>query len=168
MINLLNSPKHLTPILFSFLLYSGCSSSHKLCSGYSSSHQLNEDAYPAYSQTHTYNKEYGLIQDPKTDAIIHQEIISQNQPTEIIVQLDDPNYTTELERDPEAFLAEEWVEPEPQITYKYDDDPRFYKENELPENKLRLGNVIVKVPEGADQSTILEGIERASTPQSGY
>jgi len=145
--------------LFSILLWGGCSA-----------HQTEQQmtSTTTTNDTHLYNSEYGLVSDPQTDAIIHQEILAQNSPTEVVYELDDPNYTTELKRDPDAFLAEEWVQPAPKITYKYDDDPKFYTEEELPENKLKLGDVVVKIPQGADQATLLEGIERASTPQSGY
>ena len=100
----------------------------------------------AVSDTHLYNNNYGLVPDPEADMIIAQEIASEDEPTEIDYSSIDPRYTTKLEKDPDAFLASEWVEPEPKVYYKYMDDPKFYAEDELPENKLRTGNVIVKLP----------------------
>ncbi len=125
------------PLFSSLILFGGCSSHETLS-----------------SDTHLYNDQYGMIHNPAVDVIIEKEIQSVYQPTEIEYQIDDPTYTTELRRDPDAFLAEEWVKPEPVISYKYSDDPRFYSEEELPDNKLKLGNVIVKIPEGADKSML--------------
>jgi len=145
---------YLLPIVSSMLFFAGCS--------------LHKEMPTEVTVAHPYNSQYGVVEDPHTDAIIAQEIQSINQPTEVIKQLDDPSYTTELKEDPDAFVEEEWVQPEPVIMYKYDDDPKFYREDELPENKFKMGNVIIKVPEGANKETILQGIEYASTPQSGY
>ncbi len=122
----------------SIILFNGCSSHETFT-----------------SDTHLYNNQYGLVPDPTTDAIIAKEIQSEYQDVEIIYQEINPAYTTKLQHDPDAFLAEEWVKPEPVISYKYSDDPRFYSEEELPDNKLKLGNVIVKIPEGADRSMLL-------------
>jgi len=106
------------------------------------------------SQAHLYNNNYGVVPDSRVDEIIASEIQSQNEPTQIDYSSLDPRYSTELKRDPDAFLAEEWVQPEPKISYKYMDDPHFYSEDELPENKLRTGNVIVKIPNGTDKSVL--------------
>ena len=126
-------------LLFSFLfLINGCSTKDTV----------------AVSQAHLYNNNYGVVSDSRADEIIASEIQSQNEPTEIDYSSLDPRYSTELKRDPDAFLAEEWVQPEPKISYKYMDDPHFYSEDELPENKLRTGNVIVKIPNGTDKSVL--------------
>ncbi len=42
--------------------------------------------------------------------------------------VEDPSWTTKLVLDPEAFTAEEYVQKEPIVTYKYDFDTKFYKE----------------------------------------
>lgn len=42
--------------------------------------------------------------------------------------VEDPSWTTKLVLDPEAFTAEEYVQKEPVVTYKYDFDTKFYKE----------------------------------------
>jgi len=126
-------------LLFSFLfLINGCSTKNSV----------------AVSQAHLYNNNYGVVSDSRADEIIASEIESQNEPTQIDYSSLDPKYSTELKRDPDAFLAEDWVPPEPKITYKYMDDPHFYTEDELPENKFRTGNVIVKIPEGTDKSVL--------------
>jgi len=126
-------------LLFSFLfLINGCSTKNSV----------------AVSQAHLYNNNYGVVSDSRVDEIIASEIESQNEPTQIDYSSLDPKYSTELKRDPDAFLAEDWVQPEPKISYKYMDDPHFYSEDELPENKFRTGNVIVKIPEGTDKSVL--------------
>ena len=70
-------------------------------------------------------------------------IISREETQEYNSKISD---TEEFIPEEGTFLEEDWVEPEPVITYKYADDPKFYREDELPENKGRLGNVIIKVP----------------------
>ena len=122
----------------SIFLISGCSTKQSI----------------AVSETHLYNNNYGVVPDSRADEIIASEINSENEPIEIDYSSLDPRYTTELKRDPDAFLAEEWVQPAPKISYKYMDDPNFYSEDELPENKFRTGNVIVKIPEGTDKSVL--------------
>jgi len=108
----------------------------------------------AVSQVHVYNNNYGMLPNNKVDEIISSEIESQDEPTEIDYSSLNPEYTTELKRDPDAFLAEEWVQPAPKISYKYMDDPNFYSEDELPENKFRTGNVIVKTQRNTDESVL--------------
>jgi len=94
------------------------------------------------SQVHLYNNNYGVVPDSKADEIIASEIASEDEPVETDYSSLDPRYTTELEKDPDAFVGEDWVPPKPKITYKYMDDPHFYTEDELPKNKLRVGNII--------------------------
>jgi len=126
-------------LLSSFiLLISGCSTKNSV----------------AELQAHLYNNDYGVVPDSRVDEIIASEISSENEPTQIDYSSLDPKYSTEIKRDPEAFVAEDWVPPEPKITYKYMDDPHFYSEDELPENKFRTGNAIVKIPENTDKSVL--------------
>jgi hypothetical protein len=83
------------------------------------------------SEPHPYNHNYGLVADPHADTLIQQEYISMNQPTEIEMPLiTDPEISTELTKDPDAFYAHEYVQPEPVITYKYPFDPKFYSHPE--------------------------------------
>ena len=93
------------------LLFSACSSKHEIVS---------------VSNTHTYNSNYGLIQNSEVDRHIQQEIWSQNLPTEVETVASNPNWTTELILDPDAVTAEEYVQAPEIITYKYKFDPKFY------------------------------------------
>jgi hypothetical protein len=129
----------LFPLLSSFILFCGCST--------------KEDTI-AISETHLYNNDYGVMSNNKADKIIADEIASENKPVEIDYSSIDPRYSTEVQADPEAFLAEDWVQPEPKISYKYMDDPKFYAEDELPENKFKTGNTIIKIPKGSDKSIL--------------
>jgi len=116
-------------LLSSILLIGGCST---------------KDNNIEVSQVHLYNNNYGLVPDSKADEIIASEIASENEPVEIDYSSLDPKYTTELEKEPDTFVGEDWVPPAPKITYKYMDDPHFYTEDELPKNKLRVGRVVEK------------------------
>jgi len=118
-------------LLSSIFLIDGCSTKESI----------------AVSQAHLYNDNYGLVSNSRADKIIASEIESENNPTEI-------DYSSEAEKDSDTIVGEDWVPPAPKITYKYMDDPHFYSENELPENKLRTGNVISQVSEGADKSIL--------------
>ena len=102
-----------------------------------------------------YNNEYGVLPDKRVDKIIASEIASEDNPVEIDSSSINPQYSTE-ETKPESgtFLAEDWVQPEPKISYKYMDDSKFYTEDELPENKFRTGNVIAKAPESTENSIL--------------
>ncbi|HHS93204.1 MAG TPA: hypothetical protein ENK82_07645, partial [Campylobacterales bacterium] len=60
----------------------------------------------AESGTHLYNHNYGIVADPHADALLHREYLSMNQPTEVEMPLiTDPEITTELTKDPDAFYA---------------------------------------------------------------
>ena len=118
-------------LLSSIFLIDGCSTKESI----------------AVSQAHLYNDNYGLVSNSRADEIIASEIESENNPIEI-------DYSSEAEKDSDTIVGEDWVPPAPKITYKYMDDPHFYSENELPENKLRTGNVISQVSEGADKSIL--------------
>ena len=127
------------PLLSSFILFAGCSTKDNI----------------AVSETHLYNSNYGILPDSRADSIIASEIASENEPVEIDSSSIDPRYSTELEDNHDAFVAEDWVPPKPKITYKYMDDPKFYDEDELPENKLRTGNIASSEPEeSTNQSTL--------------
>ena len=112
----------LTLITSTFLL-NGCSS-HKV---------LYE------SETHLYSNNYGIIDNYYHDYHEEQRILSQNEAVYTSFRSnfsDDPTLTTELKHDPDAFTLDQWVEPEPIITYKYMHNSKFFTEDELPENKL--------------------------------
>jgi hypothetical protein len=115
--------KKILSIASPILLFSGCASNGEPV---------------AISDIHTYNENFGVVDDPDIDAKLQEEILAQAKPVEVeIPKSDDPNITTELKDDPDAFTAEEFVPEPPIITYKYMDDPKFYTANELPENKWR-------------------------------
>ncbi|CAA6803404.1 MAG: Unknown protein, partial [uncultured Sulfurovum sp.] len=69
------------------------------------------------------------------------------------------NNMTQFQPEKGTFLAEDWVQSEPVITYKYLDDSKFYTEDELPANKARLGNVVVKVPDSMSKEEFLSHLE---------
>jgi len=95
-----------------------------------------------------------VVSDSQADKLIAQEIEAQNEPTQVDCSNCDPKYTTELKHDPDAFLAKDWVQPKPKISYKYMDDPNFYTEDELPKNKFKTGNTIIKLPKNSDKSLL--------------
>ncbi len=95
----------------SIFLLTGCSS-HEIISS---------------SDTHLYNKNFGLVENSIVDAHIEEEIWAQNKPTEIeLPSSSDPTWTTELVLEPNAVTAENYVQAPPVITYKYKYDPKFY------------------------------------------
>jgi len=103
-------------LILSIFLFNGCSTRSESVS---------------VSDTHLYNSEYGLNQDIEVDNIISEESLAMNLPTEIEVSSNmNPEWTSELKKDPEAFLAEEYVETAPVITYKYKFDKEFYDKPE--------------------------------------
>ena len=93
------------------LLVNGCSSKHEIVS---------------MSNTHSYNSHYGLVEDSSVDTEIKQEILAQNNPTEIEKTISNPNWTTELVLDPDAVTAENYVQAPTVISYKYKFDPKFH------------------------------------------
>lgn len=112
-------------ILSSVFILNGCTSHQK------------PTTYQATTQ-HLYNDNFGLVPAQEVDEIIEEEILTQNDAAEIdtAALIDDPSLTTELVPDPDAVTLENYVETPPVITYKYMDSAKFYKEDELPENKL--------------------------------
>ena len=145
MLNSFYSPKILFRLISLILLLNGCSSSSNITN---------------ISEVHPYDSSFGVIENREVDAIIEEEVRSQNQSAEVDYSSINGQYTTKIERSPDEFLEEEWVQPEPIITYKYQDDTKFYGENELPENKFKLGNVIVKIPAGMDKEKFLAQLEK--------
>lgn len=110
-------PKRLftTFSLFSVFIFNACSS-HDVVS---------------ISETHHYNNNFGLVENLDADALIQQEYLAMNQPTQIdIPHITDPEVSTDLNIDPNSFLAEEYVQTEPIITYKHKFDPKFYSKAE--------------------------------------
>ena len=137
-------PNTLFTLISLILLLNGCTSS---------------SAITNISEVHPYDSSFGVLENREVDAIIEEEVRNQNQSAEVDYSSINGQYTTQIERSPDEFLEEEWVQPEPIITYKYQDDTKFYKEDELPENKFKLGKVIVKIPAGMDKSKFLAQLE---------
>ena len=104
-------------LILSFtLLFNGCSSTKSVVS---------------VSETHLYNNNYGLHSNLEVDNIIQNELMAMNNPTEVdMSQPLDPEWTTDLKMDDDAFLAEDYVSTEPVISYKYEFDKKFYDKAE--------------------------------------
>ena len=96
------------------------------------------------SGVHAYNDDFGLVANSEADMQLEKEEFITNEESQ--KYNDELNNKREYMPEKGTFFAEDWEQPAPVITYHYDGDPKFYRENELPENKARLGNVIVKVP----------------------
>jgi len=100
-----------TLLLSLLFLTNGCSSTHEIVN---------------VTNAHSYNSNYGLVQNDEVDAHIQQEILAQNNPTEIETYFSDPNWSTELVLEPDAVTAENYVQAPTVITYKYKFDTKFY------------------------------------------
>lgn len=82
----------------------------------------------AMSDAHLYNGNFGLIQNNEADRQVQEELIAMNLPTEVeMPQNMNPEWTTELIKEPDAFYANEYVAQKEVITYKYKFDKKFYK-----------------------------------------
>jgi len=114
-------------ILLSAVLLSGCTSNKTV----------------NISDSHLYNENFGVVANPELDAQIEYEFLTQNRPAEIDYSALDPTLTTELVIDPDAVTLENYVAPKPIITYKYMHSSKFYREDELPANKLITGNALM-------------------------
>ncbi len=76
------------------------------------------------SETHLYNNNYGLNPNPEVDEIIQNEVVAMNEPYQSSRELT----TTPPKLEEGTFLAEDYVQKPPVITYKYKFDKKFYKE----------------------------------------
>ena len=103
--------------------------------------------------SHAYNDDFGLVENYEADKQLEKEELSSKE--ELKKYDDELNSVTEFKPEKGTFLDKDWVQPEPTFTYHYDGDPKFYKEEELPENKGRLGNVIIKVPSSMTKEEVL-------------
>lgn len=103
-------------ILSYILFFYGCSSHHDVVS---------------VSDIHLYDDNYGLAQNEEIDIEVNNELISMNSQVEVeIPQSSNPEWTTELKMEEGAFLAEDYVQKPPVITYKYKFDDKFYDKAE--------------------------------------
>ena len=105
-------------LLLSAILYifAGCSSKEEVIS---------------LSEAHLYDTNFGLDENIEVDRVIEEEMLAVNTPTDIeAYEPTNPKWTTELTKDPDAFLEEDYVPTEPVITYKYKFDKKFYDKPE--------------------------------------
>ena len=88
--------------------------------------------------THAYNNDFGLVENLEAD----QQLEKEERITKEELQKfnNEANKTTEFTPEKGTFLAKDWVQPAPVITYLYPYDSKFYSEDELPENRGRIGN----------------------------
>ena len=93
---------------------------------------------------HAYNDDFGILENPEVDKQLEKEELVSSE--ELQKYNDEINNMVEFKPEKGTFLEKDWKQPKPKIIYKYDDDPTFYREDELPKDKGRLGNVIIKVP----------------------
>ena len=93
---------------------------------------------------HAYNNDFGIVKNSDVETQLKKEELASSE--ELQKYNEEANSTVDFKPEKGTFLDEDWVQPEPTFTYHYDGDPKFYKEDELPEDKGRLGNVIIKVP----------------------
>ena len=87
---------------------------------------------------HAYNDDFGLVENPKADKQLEKEELMTKE--ELQKFKDEANNTTESTPEKGTFLAKDWVQPAPVITYLYPYDSKFYSEDELPVNRGRIGN----------------------------
>ena len=103
-------------LLSPILLINGCTSNSEVIS---------------VSEEHPYNNNFGLNHDLKVDNIIENELQAINMPTEVEKpQNTNPSWTTDASVASNTFLADEYVQKEPIITYKYKFDTKFYDKAE--------------------------------------
>ncbi|CAA6825654.1 MAG: Unknown protein [uncultured Sulfurovum sp.] len=85
----------------------------------------------AVSELHPYKQNFGVLQNHQADEVIRQELMAMHQPTQIDTpEILDPEISTELTVDSDAFLAHEYVPTAPVISYKYKFDSKFYSKAE--------------------------------------
>lgn len=99
----------LLPLFSLSIFFNGCSSHQDVVS---------------VSEAHLYNNNYGLNQNLEVDSIIQNEVVSMNEPYQSSSDLT----TTPPKLEEGTFLAEDYVQKPPVITYKYQFDKKFYKE----------------------------------------
>jgi len=103
-------------ILSSIILINGCTSHSEVIS---------------ISEEHLYNNNFGLHNDRAVDNIIQNELQAINLPTEVEKpNITNPTWTTDASVASNTFLAEDYVQKEPIITYKYKFDKKFYDKAE--------------------------------------
>ncbi len=107
--------------------------------------------------SHAFLEPLGVVEDINVDQQLEQEVLQNEE--ELRAFEEESEHIEEFKPEEGTFLEEEYVEPEPEITYKYDDDSKFYNEDELPKNKGRLGNVVIKVPDSMSKEEAISQVE---------
>ena len=107
--------------------------------------------------SHAYKDNFGLVENLEVDKQLEKEELISHE--ELQKFNDEVNNMIEFKPEKGTFLAKDWVQPEPIITHLYPYDPKFYSEDELPENKGRLGNVVVKVPNSMAKEEFSDQLE---------
>jgi hypothetical protein len=128
--------------LISLLNISGCS---------------NKNEVIEMSQTHFYNENYGVMPNQEADIMLAKESEIEKHPVEVYDKVSNPNYISiaQVEKEPlkpDEFIEGNWNPPKPKIFYKYMDDPNFYSEDELPENKLKVEGTKTMIIKKKDNS----------------
>jgi len=107
--NFIKKSIHSVILSISLLIISACSSQQQVIS---------------VSEAHLYNNNYGIVQDPYADNMLHQESIAMQS------QIIENDNSREFYPKAGTFLAEDYVQPPEKITYKYKFDPKFYSNAE--------------------------------------
>ena len=107
--------------------------------------------------THAYNNNFGLLANAEADRQLEREELTSKE--ELQKFNDEVNNMREFTPEEGTFLDGDWIKPNPIFSYLYPGDPKFYREDELPKNKGRLGNVIVKVPNSMTKEQFLLQLE---------
>ena len=103
-------------ILSTLFLLNGCSSHQETIS---------------VSEAHLYDTNFGLDHNARVDMVIEEELLAINMPTEVEKPTSaNPEWTTDISIEPDAFLEEDYVPTEPVISYKYKFDKQFYDKAE--------------------------------------
>lgn len=129
----------LSAILSVIFIFNGCTSQQNISPQTTVPPQkyVEQNFVEQNSEDHPYNSNFGVVPSATIDQTIEENRINSQLPeTDRSMLSKDPSLTTELVPDPDAVTLENYVETPPVITYKYMDSSKFYKEDELPKNKL--------------------------------
>lgn len=139
----------LSAILSVIFIFNGCTSQQNISpqttvppqkyveQNFVEQNSKQQDVEEQNSEDHPYNSNFGVVPSATIDQTIEENRINSQLPeTDRSMLSKDPSLTTELVPDPDAVTLENYVETPPVITYKYMDSSKFYKEDELPKNKL--------------------------------
>ena len=109
------------------------------------------------SEVHAYNNDFGILENSEANNQLAKEEFTTDE--ELQKYNDEVNSVKEFTPEKGTFLAKDWKPHKPVITYHYRGDPNFYRADELPEDKGRLGNVIIKVPSSMSKEEAFSELE---------